>query len=174
MRRGNERAPRQCAHVLIHFLRPCQVRSAMLAEEGDRAHCDLNPWSCDDRHGNDPIPDFLGRDCNLWRPQPSKPLLRRAWWARLSPRRHQGENQVGQLFIPLTLWFWLTISRLNFVSGATVFEIKGASIRRLCQWLSGMINILSLNELSPVLMRFSSPRYQHLGSQAEELARQST
>ena len=58
------------------------------------------------------------------------------------------------------LRFWLTISRLNFVSGATVFEIKGASIRRLCQWLSGMINILSLNELSPVLMRFSSPRYQ--------------
>ena len=56
------------------------------------------------------------------------------------------------------LRFWLTISRLNFVSGATVFEIKGASIRRLCQWLSGMINILSLNELSPVLMRFSSPR----------------
>ena len=70
--------------------------------------------------------------------------------------------------------FRLTISRLNFVSGATVFEIKGASIRRLCQWLSGMINILSLNELSPVLMRFSSPRYQRLGSQAEELARQST
>ena len=43
-----------------------------------------------------------------------------------------------------------------------MFEIKGASIRRLCQWLSGMINILSLNELSPVLMRFSSPRYQRL------------
>ena len=39
------------------------------------------------------------------------------------------------------LRFWLTISRLNFVSGATVFEIKGASIHRLCSWLSGMINI---------------------------------
>ena len=66
-------------------------------------------------------------------------------------------------------YFRLDLSDVFPFSGATVCKAMTFPLHRMGFCHSGMINIISQNELSPVLIRVFPSRYQHLDSKKQEL-----
>ena len=66
-------------------------------------------------------------------------------------------------------YFRLDLSDVFPFSGATVCKAMTFQLHRMDFCHSGMINIISQNELSPVLIRVFPSRYQHLDSKKQEL-----
>ena len=69
-------------------------------------------------------------------------------------------------------WFSLDLSDVFPFSGATVCKAMTFQLHRMGFCHSGMINIISQNELSPVLIRVFPSRYQHLDSNRNSSASQ--